>query len=416
MKRNYIKSLPIALVGLLALAGCDNNSEPNLANFVGNLKVGELTEEEVAPLFENNLLASNNKNIRFAEYSFNEYSPRWQFNDGLEDELYEQYVHNVDETYTFRRYDNDVVVTTEDVTRYDYDKTQYDPNDSFSTGLAKTPVTYNGKSIIYAEKPTEEDEEGNITCIYTRNNKASDPYSFVDKTEYNEDLMDKVLHGGAGGVEAMYDVQASIDNVKDSYDSYASGIQGIYENSLNTKYTKNEDGSLEVVYSAILYMTPWSAEANWAYEEVQGEDGETTKRKTTNAYDGMYVKLGYVFSYYLKIAEGFVADAQFIHFGITAYLLKDNNWKSGDPTPNEDLTEEELSKLDLVPTDTLADGSANYVQGGIMSKNPYTFETLKTDGENLGNYRKTMPKESEYRVSDMSDYGCWFNIQQDLRE
>ena len=411
MKKNYIKTLPIALVGLLALAGCDNNEEPNLGKFVSNLKVGELTEEEVAPLFENNLLASNNKNIRFAEYTFTEYSPRWQYNDGLDEELYEQYVHNVDETYTFRRYDNDVVVTTEDVTRYDYDKSQYDPNDSFSTGLSKTAVTYNGKSIIYAEKPSEENEEGSLTCIYTRNNKASDPYSFVDKTEYNEDLMDKIIHGGAGGVEAMYDVQASIENVKDSYDSYASGLKDVYENLLDTKYTKNEDGSLEVVYSARLFMTPWSAEANWAYEEVDG-----VNTKTTNAYDGMYVKIGYVFSFYLKIVDGFVSNAQFIHFGITAYLLKDNNWKSGDPTPNVDLTAEELSKLDLVQTDTLADGSANNVQGGIMSNNPYTFEILKTDGENLGNYRKTMPNESDYRVSDPSDYGCWFNIQQDLRE
>lgn len=412
MSKKISKSFPLLMVSLLALSGCGENTDQEtteasaLYKFVSNLKAGDLTKEEVQPLFENDMLSSNTKNIKYAEYSFSEYAPYWGFVEGLEESEYEEIVHDISEKYTFRSYDNDTVVTTEDVVRYDYDKSQIDPEDDMSEGISKTPVSYKGTAIAWGTKPNEETgEEGDITYVYTRDGKVDDGYSFVDKVEYDEDMMKALLQGGNGGVDLMYDVAASAKNVQDYYEAYST--QNWYENNTDFSANKDEEGTLTIVSSSSVFMAPYSTEAYWAYEEGV---------KTTNAYDGIYCKMGLIFAYLIEIKDGFVSNAQFIHSAYTAYLLKDANWKSGDPTPSKELTSEDLAKLNLIQTDTLGDGSKNTVQGGVLSAYPYTIESLKTDGENLGKYRKTLPNVEKYRESDATDIGCWFNIQKDLRD
>lgn len=416
MKNKIVKTVPLLMVSLLSLAGCDNNDTDTLVGFVRSLKEGELTQEEIAPLFENGMLESNVKNVKYAEYEIAEYSPRWAFVDGLDENEYEQLVHNINEKYTFRSYDNDVIVTTEDVARYEYDKDEIGDLEDSPECISKTPTSYKGQSVIWANKPTEEDAEGSITYVYTRDNDINNAYSFVDKIAYDEDMMSKLLQGGDGGSQKIYSMSDSVASVKEYFEGYStqSGIYEVKEDYSSIKKVDEETkaNELTVVFSGFLFFTPYSCESNWAYETVDGKEV-----KTTNAYDGIYCKMGLAFGYYLDIVDGFIKSAQFIHTAYTAYLLKDANWKSGDPTPSKgNLSEEELSKLDLVQTDTLADGSQNNIQGGILSAYPYTIESLKTDGEKLGKYRKTLPDTTKYRESDMTDNGCWFDILVDLRD
>ena len=429
--KKYAKLIPTSLVALCALASCgeSNNAEKNeLEKFVDTLAVGDLTEENVAPLFKNSLLATGDKSVTYSEYTSDEYSPYSAYVEGLDESQYEEYVKAQTVTETYRKYDNEVVLATIDYTNYPYDASLKD--DTTQDGISKTATKYKGQTLIYRE--TSEDKTSDtINYIYTQDSDPANAYSFFASAEYDEEKMNTFLTGGGLGETVIADVAA----VDEWYESYSSSIT---EDELNEGYSLNEifsakketvedtvaAGAKDVTSSHDVLSVKsinridfpvYSLEASWGCEYDETDTKHENPKKLTTKYDGLYMGISMVFGYSLTIEYGLVTSGTFIVHSYFGTIYEDANWKKGDATPSYNLTADDIAKLDLTIAASLRDGSENPWDFQMIGSFPYAYETVKSSNESLGNYRKTKPDTSKYREADATDLGSWFSVQ-DLLE
>ena len=122
--------------------------------------------------------------------------------------------------------------------------------------------------------------------------------------------------------------------------------------------------------------------------------------------------------YSFTIDQGIVASAEAVYFGYYRYLLKDRNYKTGDPVPEVKLTADYIAGLDLYLPETITNNGSqipNPFTGQILSQLPHTYEKFENETRNFSNYSlSNLPDTTEYREADETDVGAWFSVQ-DMR-
>ncbi len=404
--------IPTALLAVCAVSGCGEKTK-TLGDYVNELTEGVHTKSEIEPLMVDSVLGSNDSLVKSASYELLDYVPYSALTSGLDDETYEQSVHKLHQTQTYNRYDNDVVVTTEEFSNYGYDKDMISANDRISLSES----AYVGTGYLYV------DEEEALHYTYTQDKNAANGYSFATKKKVKEEDRNKLLQSGGLSDTLL----ASIKSVEEWYSDYSSEITSYAYLHANEEYKAvKSENKLDVSFKSSIDWDPYSLEFYWAYDYPEQSDGtyDYTKpsEKLTDHYDGYYLKQQIVFNYSFSIVDGFITDAYVVQFGFVITVYKDNNWKTGDATPNKDLTEEDLANLDLQVAETMwftnSDGS--YVEyenpydgNSIYARNMYTIEKYTTSGESLGDFDKSkLPDESKYRSDiETDDVGAWISVQ-----
>ena len=84
MKKSYIALLPTALLAISTATGC--SSEDALTKYVKGLKVGEVTQEQVDHIFNENLYDINDSKITHSTYTMKDYTPYWLVGPGKPEE------------------------------------------------------------------------------------------------------------------------------------------------------------------------------------------------------------------------------------------------------------------------------------------------------------------------------------------
>ena len=404
MKKSYIALLPTALLAISTATGC--SSEDALTKYVKGLKVGEVTQEQVDHIFTENLYDINDSKITHSTYTMKDYTPYWLVGPGQPEEDYESIVRNLQQTIEYKRYNNNVVVCNETFKNYPYDKNQVKDDDS--EGFSTTKVEYKAKEYIYLDE-----EKGTANYIYTRNNSATDPYSFAFSRETAEGIMDKYNEGP----KTSSNLLSMISDVNQLYEGYSSakGVNPVSE----YKAVKSEDGKLKVSFDGRLKFDLYSAERywGWKYAETDTEYANPLTKETSD-YDGLYVDMGINVRYSFTIDQGIVASAEAVYFGYYRYLLKDRNYKTGDPVPEVKLSADYIAGLDLYLPETITDNGSeipNPFTGQILSQLPHTYEKFENETRNFSNYSlSNLPDTTEYREADETDVGAWFSVQ-DMR-
>lgn len=395
-----LKFIPAALLTVTVSTGC--GSKNKLQSFVDGLKDGDLTKEEIEGIYAEGILESGDKDVKFAQYYYGDYSPFWTYAEGQEESFYEENVHNLQIKETFRSYDNNIVVTSTDYTNYPYDKsTIKDPTSD--DGFARKPIKYTGKAHIY-------ENAGEMRYTYTQDNKSDDAYSFTHAVETNNALREHFTKGGGFSTNVI----SGVLDVEDTYSYYAGSIT--WAHPLDTFTANKKDGKLTVRYTGDLNYDIYSAERVWGWTYAEDDvDYEHPLTKETDEYDGMYVLMGIRFEYGYTIGNGIVESVHMQYFSYYRILYKDRNHKAGDPLPDFEPSAEYMAQCDLyIPEKISMDGEEipnPYTGVGYLSSLPYTVETYSSSKEALGAYEKSdIPDPTKYRECDSIDSGAWFNV------
>ncbi len=408
--------IPTALLAVCSVTGCDN-SPKNLSEFVSQLSDGEHTKSEIEPMMVDAIISSSDEKVTSASYEVYDYVPYSALTEGLEESEYEQAVHDLHQKQSYTRYDNDVVVTDETYSNYGYDKDMIDLND----GISRTESAYVGTGYLYS------DEDKTLHYTYTQDKNPSNSYSFTYAKKVNDDDKNKILKSGGLSDTLL----SSIKNVEEWYADYASYVDSYDFLTANENYVATKaENKLNVSFKSSIDWEPYSLEFAWGWEYEETADGSTdyTKpiEKVTDHYDGYYLKQQIIFNYDFSIVDGFITDAYIVQFGYVITVYKDKNWKSGDPTPKEDLTDEDLAKLDLEVAETMwfqsEDESGDIVYTeyenpyngkNIYTRLMYTIEKYTTSGASNGDFDTSkLPDASKYREDvEGDDVGAWISVQ-----
>lgn len=401
----YIKLIPSALLTCALLASCSGGKTTYvnaLDEFVCKLADGEVSKGTVEGIYAEAIFGASDKSVTYSTYDVKDYSPYWMYGSGQEEEVYEQYVHNLKESLAYRRYSNNVVVTSSRYSNYPYDKDLVVDDDS--EGISLVPETYNDEAHIY-------EKDGNAIYTYIRNKDKKDAYSFSHKQVSSEALMATFLEGGG----LSEDIAGSVSQVEENF-AYYKGIVGEGFTIEESFSAVKEGQKLTVTFRGDLNYPLYSAERywGWTYAPEDTEYKNPLVHDTTD-FDGFYVKMGIRLSYHFVVNKGFITDAQAVHMSYYRELMKDKNWKSGDPVPEVDLSEEYIAGLDLYTPDTIKiDGKeiTNPYKGtGYMDTLPYTVEDFSTSHAVLDDYKESkIPDTTEMREADVTDIGVWFDV------
>lgn len=394
--------IPTALLALCTLAGCGGKGGSSAANkldeFVKGLKEGEVSKADLEGIYADGVFNASDASVKYATYEMLDYTPYWSIGSGQEESYYEENVHKLSSKESFRSYDNNIVVVTQDYSNLPYDKSAVVDEDS--EGLASVATTYKGQGIIHAS-----DDE--VRYTYTRDSSASNAYSFSHARDNAKGVLENYTQGGG----LSENIAAGIKDVEETY-AYYDGQVTWGTHVENFAASKDEKGVLTVNYTGDLNYDLYSAERYWGWD-----DAENPTIKETSDYDGMYVQMGIRFAYSYTVNNGFITAANATYFGYYRTLMKDKNWKSGDAVPDYELTDDYIATLDLYVPDTITINgktTANpYTGKGVMSNLPYTLENFTTSGASLKSYDDAdIPDESAYRDSDATDVGCWFDVRE----
>lgn len=418
---NKIKFVPVALLAVCALAACGGKGgsttsgstttttgpvgPQTLKEFVAALADGEHTKEEIEGIYAENILTSSDKDVKFANYNQLNYAPKWLYAEGQEESFYEENVMNLDVSETYKKFDNDVVVTDTNYSCYDYDPEASDPEE----GLADEPRTYKDKSHIY-----EEDDK--MVYTYTRDKSAENAYSFSHSVDTSEALREMFFEGGGLSSYLAY----SVSTYEELWAYYKEAWSDLTPEETFTAVKK--DGALTVLNIGKLKMGLYSAERVWGYEDYEEEEPKIPSYDNPS-FQGNYVDRCIKFQYgYTIDKDGFITNASCFEFAYSTTILADKNWEEGDPIPplGEDgdiyLTEEYIAGLDLyVPETIIVNGNeiANPYTGKEFDDYlPHTILKFTTSGASLGNYEGEIPDASLYRDSDATDTGGWFDVKE----
>lgn len=396
------KFIPATLLAVCALTSCgggggssEEKKVTTVKEFVANLKDGDVSKEQLSKLFEGELLATADEGVKYATMNEKDYAPKWAFVEGLEEEEYEKLVHNLDTTSSFKRYDNDVIITDTDYTCYNYDK------DAGEEGLAKDPVKYKDKAYIYKEGD-------GLRYTYLFDNDRADDSTFTALGQLN-DLSKKWFTSGGGLSYLLPELMSVYQEYVDYYGSQIE-ITETYEG-------KKANGELHVSQTARLHiMKMYSAERVWGYEDYQKET-PTQKTELADGLKGHYVDRAWVVKYEYTIKDGYIQDVTYYGTVYNTILYKDKNYKEGDPLPAYELTDEYIAGLDLFIPETVVWGSKGEIKNpypgtGYDSYLPHDVVTFTTNGTSLGNYDTTkLPDPTGLREARTTDHGNWFDVQ-----
>lgn len=411
--KKYVKLVPTMVMAMVAAVGCGEKPEPagpeyrnELQQAIAELPDGELTEKDVAGVFSPTVLGSGDSELTFSSLLEHAYSPRSNWYDSSESKLEEGQVSEIDRIRTFKHYDNDVFEFGDDYTEYAYDKTQKVvkdnsvENDSFSWVPSK-----------HKDLTTVWDDGSNLNYVYDRNESSSNPFSFKASKESDEET--KSLAASSGGVSGM--LITDKDTVVENFEYYSdptgwgdSPIK-VYEDKTIVK-----DGSkLQYDYlgRVAMFNGLYSCEAvGWGAN-----------------YAGYYVEMGYSMYSSISIEDAVVTNAEFGFTGIYRIMYKDLNWKSGDPTPAEDLTDEYIATLNLVIPDQVPSSGTGTIK---YEANPYptakeymsiygnAIDRIICSNKKIGEYDTSLlPDPSGYRAHNFIDRGSSeFTVEEFLGE
>ena len=433
MKNKFLKFAPIALIAIAGTA-CGNDTPRvtpkktfrDTKEFIEQFEVGqEIKKADAWKIFKGDLLSSKGTEVNNASIRELSYEPYWVLSEGLEESDYEQYVHKLDKTTTFKRYNNNVYETSIDYTKYSYDPAN--AGDYPADGLSKTPTQYYGEGYLYydATEPANE----NFHYIYTQGPTADEldpnhPYSFAASGPYNS---------RAKKVENPKDLADTIavvrDDVEVSFSYYASawgsGSDGYMIDEVS-KATRTEDG-FEIYFRGDICMKLYSAERVWGYEyDDDDEDYEYPLSRNARAdqFVGCYVDRRIRFEYTLSFDnEGVIQGFTAYDFSYWTTLYRDTQYvepkfKFQDPYFAYPLSNEVINELKqgdrMVVPEVLMDGvTANPYDGSEYDDYlPYEAFYVTADGVDNGEFDKAqLPDISIYRPKeDDTDVGnAWFN-------
>ncbi len=397
--KKTLKITPAALIAVCALTGCNSYSS-KLAEFVGKLDANNLTKDAIKGIYETSILESNDANVTKASYAVADYVPYSALQDGQDESVYETYVHDLNQTETFTKYDNNVVVTTTEYSCYNYDKDMIEDND----GISLTEVAFIGTGYIY--------KDGSDTrYTYTQDKSAENVYSFTYAKKIDAEDEKKFFNGGGLGST----LKNSVEAVEENYEYYAGQASSYDWLTASDEFeAKKEDKKLTVNYLGSLKWDVFSMERAWGCDADTGE-------KEYDYWDGYYFQQEIVFSYSYIINDGFIEAARIIQSAYVMTVYKDKNWKEGDPTPAEELSKDEIAALDLEVASTvyLYDGTKYneypnpYNGDNIYTGAAYTIEQYSAVGGSQGTFDTTkIPDKSKYRDEiEADDTGAYLSVQ-----
>lgn len=426
----FAKTLPLALLSTLLLAGCgeQENRPTTLKELYDAFEDGEIDGQKVDSYIfggQNGeaLLSSKDGQYNKVDKTHGIYYPIWMWAEGLDDEDYEERVFKGTESQSFQRYENDVIVASEETSMRTFNK-DYDPQDEDDDGLTKDP-TKNFSGVATINKT----EDGKIGYHYVRDDKLRPDmtnYNFYQETENSEETVEKVFSGAAMGSEAYLIATDAFSQ----FSQYSTQWDDL--TALESYKASKGDGKLKYQYAGDLCMDLYSAERLWAWEYADDdEDYEEPINKTTEEYNGIYVDRRIRFSVELEIdSEGFLTYIKATYFSYWTRLLRDPNYTAADDLPgyplvNDDFTEDDLAALKArlyepktIPTSDGKSEQNNPYYGGYVTSNlPYEYDEFKLSGASLGNFDESkLPSHDGMRDNDGTDEGVWINALELLEE
>ena len=420
MKKNYLKLVPATLLVAL-LAACNNGGNPStstsdpetpvepvngLEEWVNGLS-GEVSVEEFNGLFEEGVLDSHDQFVTQSAFEYEDFAPRWAYVDGRTEEEYAEWVHHKVQAGSFKRHSNDVIAITQEYICAPYNKDLEDEDPEYPEKIDYDNIERFKDDIIIFE------QENVTNYVMTRDGDPANVWSFVARRDSEEGLMKEL--GQQGGLTG--DIVNEISYVEEAFAYYANAYAANY--SSEESFVANaKDGVLVASYTGNIDITPKPVplEVVW---------GNTPAEKA--AFAGLYMKQYLSFYYDIEISNGVVSYFEAGEYGIARTILKDKNWKSGDPTPSYPLTDEQAAALDLYVPETIPwpyddNGKAvssisditvieNQYVGGYTTFHPFTTFACAESSAKVGSYLKTLPTISDYRDEDGTDEGFWINVQ-----
>ena len=429
MKNKLMKIAPLALIAVLG--ACNGGGEApkkttwkDTKEFIEQFEKGEkITKNDGWKIFKNNLLSTTNDKITNASIQTLDYMPYWTLREGLEESDYAENVKKLDQTETYKRYNNNVIETSIDYSKYPYDAAN--AGEYPATGLATDPVTFFGKGFIYYNE--DEPSEECFHYTYTQGDDAesldpTDSYSFHASGEYNKK---------AKSVNSPKKVSDTILSVKEdvevSFAYYAAAWGGSDSDDTVEEVStaeRTEDGGFRLHYCGDICMRLYSAERVWGYEyDDDDDDYEFPIKKETSNYDGCYVDRRIRFEYSLELdAEGVVTSFKAYDFsywttryGDTQYQPVAPTEKMQDPYFAYPLSNETIQNLKaegrLVVADKVGDVENPYTGESFDDYLPYTAYFIESSSKDNGDFDKTnLPDASIYRKKNETDSGnAWFD-------
>ena len=425
MKKKLFGIAPVCLLAVVGMASCGGggqsggNEPKNLKEFIAQFTVGqEISRTDALKIFASPLIESNDASVTNASHIYNCYEPYWTLADGQDEEVYEKAVNKSAIKEEFHKYNGGIYTTAVDYERYGYDKsTVVDPDED--DGLAKEPVKYVGNAYIEAD-----DEK--IQYIYTQNEDANDPFSFVDEGDAEDERLEMLNE--AGGLSGQ--LLQGIADVNEAFGYYSTNWTDLTSKETFTA-EKLENGGFKIEYKGDLCMNLYSAERLWGWTYAKDdEDYENPLSQKTDRYNGIYVDRRISFRYYVEFdKDGFIANARTIYFSYWTNILRDTEYEPTDPIPNYPLTDEEVEALNkpgrlVVPEylyETDESGNKKEVKNPYTGENyddylPYEEDIFATDGKDNGEFAGEAPEASAYRPQDGSDTGAWINAKELFEE
>ncbi|MFA5481048.1 MAG: hypothetical protein WC282_01505 [Bacilli bacterium] len=330
--------LPISLLAVLSLAGCDSNGDSSsssseeqqgsqMKQLYDSLAVGAVSEENVAAIWENiddalvGVTGSESSEIV-----------------GVDARLYSQATAEVrmansgykSYDYSAKMYDNDVI----EVNLLSQENPYLLNEDQ--TDLAD-PLTLAGWSDAYTEDISIWADSNQAHLALIKNGDPADESSFVKSVPAADVNLADYAASFDGSLIAEYKAFADYalselasDFVESSIVSYAEKVAAVPA----IGETEAVPEHLEVNY---FFLGSWFG--LYSLENVW-EDSE---------YAGVYLNRGETYGVSLNISsEGLLISSDLYFDQLIDTYYVDNNWVSGDPVPSDPLTAEEIAGLDLV--------------------------------------------------------------------
>ena len=329
--------LPISLLAVLSLTGCDTSSSEeqkdlSMKELYASLEVGNVPEEKVSAIWEKldealvGITGSESYEIYGVDARLYD-SPEVKPEDRMENSGYESY------SYSAKIYDNKVINV-----KLSAEQNPYVLNEDKSD-LAK-PFTLEGWSASYTEDLNIWDDGTNSHMALVKNGDPADSSSFVKSVaSANVNLADYAA-AFDGSQIALYKAFADsvISNPPEGFQenrivSYAEKVAATPAFGENPAVPEH----LKVSY---FFLGSWFG--LYSLENVW-EDSE---------YAGYYLDRGEAYGVSMNISpDGLLVSSDFFYDQLIDIYYKDNNWKSGDSLPSDPLTSEEIAGLDLVRKD-----------------------------------------------------------------
>lgn len=420
--KKILTLVPAALLTACTLASCGGNKYVNkLDEFVRNLK-GDVTiealENDETGIYREGIFDAGDKMITKLTTSYINYSPRWNWVDGLEESEYEELVRLESTATSFTRYNDNKVRMVEDSLLYPYNKDAIGDDSEYPECIDyENPSEMASETVIW-------EANGVANYVYTAINEEgegdpSDPWSFKTSRDTAPKLMSEIGTLGGNSPLVLTDIAGALE-VMDAYESlYVEYYPLIGHERIAT--VEHQEGKLHVRLELQLAkdidfegnpVVPLSSEAIWGSE-----------------FKGLYFKQYRSYYYDYTVNDGIIESAKFGFGGVARLLYKDRNWKEGDPTPHYPLTIAEQAMLDLyVPEKVMWPDSetgemkeidnpytgqyAKIAPGG----NPFEEESFTASSKSQGNYTKTLPTLDDYREGDASDEGSMYLSMKDFLE